>query len=644
MILLECQSHSAENDTLEDTMEYKKVNQNINNIVNDQVRKLESIFPSAVKDGEVDFEALREELGQFDEVDNEKYELTWAGKKNAKKIAQEDVVGRTLKFIPEDSKEADTTENLYIEGDNLEVLKLLRQNYYGGVKLIFIDPPYNTGNDFLYNDSFVMPVEESEKLEMNINSFGQRFTVNSKSQNRFHAKWLDNIYPRLKVAKDLMAENGTIFICIDDNELANLKEVCDEIFGNINFIADIAWKHTQQSKNDERYFSRQYNHILVYAKNKDMVDKFYFERSIEDNKSYSNPDNDPKGDWRSGDVRSPNYRKTLCYNLVAPNGDIIVPPDNGWRWSEESIKEKIETGEIKFKADNSGIIRKIYLSDQEGRTPENLWQGEKFGTTRQATAVIKELFDGISVFDTPKPWELIASIISISTRKGDTVLDFYSGSASSAQAVIEQNTKDNLNRKFIMVQLPEICGDKSEAFRQGYTNICEIGKERIRRAGEKIKQEHPDADIDIGFKVFRTADTNIKWNSIMDMGQVNVNQLEYTPDLVDFMPGANDIDIVYELMLRQRDVALSETLEHLSDIGNRTYLYASSYLVCLETTITEDLVSKLAKLDPLPIKFIFRDSAFKDDISLKDETFRRLKALIEKNAGTSKPTYTVEFI
>lgn len=625
-------------------MEYKKVNQNINNIVNDQVRKLESIFPSAVKDGEVDFEALREELGQFDEVDNEKYELTWAGKKNAKKIAQEDVVGRTLKFIPEDSKEADTTENLYIEGDNLEVLKLLRQNYYGGVKLIFIDPPYNTGNDFLYNDSFVMPVEESEKLEMNINSFGQRFTVNSKSQNRFHAKWLDNIYPRLKVAKDLMAENGTIFICIDDNELANLKEVCDEIFGNINFIADIAWKHTQQSKNDERYFSRQYNYILVYAKNKDMVDKFYFERSIEDNKSYSNPDNDPKGDWRSGDVRSPNYRKTLCYNLVAPNGDIIVPPDNGWRWSEESIKEKIETGEIKFKADNSGIIRKIYLSDQEGRTPENLWQGEKFGTTRQATAVIKELFDGISVFDTPKPWELIASIISISTRKGDTVLDFYSGSASSAQAVIEQNTKDNLKRKFIMVQLPEICGDKSEAFRQGYTNICEIGKERIRRAGEKIKQEHPDADIDIGFKVFRTADTNIKWNSIMDMGQVNVNQLEYTPDLVDFMPGANDIDIVYELMLRQRDVALSETLEHLSDIGNRTYLYASSYLVCLETTITEDLVSKLAKLDPLPIKFIFRDSAFKDDISLKDETFRRLKALIEKNAGTSKPTYTVEFI
>ena len=625
-------------------MEYKKVNQNINNIVNDQVRKLESIFPSVVKDGEVDFEALREELGQFEEVGTEKYELTWAGKKNAKKIAQEDIIGRTLKFIPEDSKDADTTENLYIEGDNLEVLKLLRQNYYGTVKVIFIDPPYNTGNDFLYHDSFIMPVEESDRLEMNMDSFGKRFTINSKSQNRFHAKWLDNMYPRLKVAKDLMAENGTIFICIDDNELANLKEICDEIFGNINFIADIAWKHTQQSKNDERYFSRQYNHILVYAKNKDMVDRFYFERSAEDNKNYSNPDNDPKGAWRSGDVRSPNYRKTLCYNLVAPNGNIIAPPDNGWRWSEESIKEKLETGEIKFKSDNSGIIRKIYLSAQEGRTPENLWQGEKFGTTRQATAVIKELFGGISVFDTPKPWELIASIISISTSEDDIVLDFYSGSASSAQAVIQQNIKDNRKRKFIMVQIPEICQGKSEAFRQGYTNICEIGKERIRRAGDKIKSEHPDAELDIGFKVFKTADTNIKWNSLMDMGQIDITQLESTPDLVDFMPGAKDVDIVYELMLRQRDVALSETLEQLSDIGSRTYLYASSYLVCLETKITEELVTKLAALDPLPIKFIFRDSAFLDNISLKDETFRRLKALIEKNAGTNKPTYTVEFI
>ena len=248
------------------------------------------------------------------------------------------------------------------------------------------------------------------------------------------------------------------------------------------------------------------------------------------------------------------------------------------------------------------------------------------------------------IFPYPKPTELIRTLIKLSTKDDDVILDFFSGAATTAHSLIKQNADDLMKRKYILVQLPEACDNKTEAYKYGYNSICEIGKERIRKAGDKIKSEHPDADIDIGFKVFRTADTNIKWNSLMDMGQVDMNQLEYTPDLVDFMPDANDVDVVYELMLRQRDVALSETLEQLSDIGSRTYLYASSYLVCLETQITEELVGKLAELDPLPIKFIFRDSAFKDDIALKDETFRRLKALIEKNAGTNKPTYTVEFI
>lgn len=251
-------------------------------------------------------------------------------------------------------------------------------------------------------------------------------------------------------------------------------------------------------------------------------------------------------------------------------------------------------------------------------------------------------------FSYPKPisliQEMIAGITLFSVKNGDIILDFFSGSATTAQAVMQLNAEDKGNRRFIMVQLPERFEEESDAKKDGFSNICEIGKERIRRAGDKIKSEHQDADIDIGFKVFRTADTNIKWNSLMDMGQLDLAQIESTPDLVDFMPDVNDVDIVYELMLRQRDVALSESLEQLSDIGSRTYLYASSYLVCLETQITEELVSKLAELDPLPIKFIFRDSAFKDDIALKDETFRRLKALIEKNAGTSKPIYTVEFI
>lgn len=625
-------------------MEYEKIQQRINDVVGDNVKKLAQLFPSAVKDGEVDFEALKEELGQFTEVDSEKYELTWAGKKNAKRIAQEDIVGKTLKFIPEDSKNADTTENLYIEGDNLEVLKLLRQNYYGAVKMIYIDPPYNTGNDFVYNDSFDMPREDSDIAEGQVDEFGARYVVNSKSHNRYHANWLNMMYSRLKIAKDLMADDAVIFISIDDNEHANLKMICDEIFGSINFIANLIWKHTQQSKNDERHFSRQYNHILVFGKNKDLVKNFYFERSEEDNRSYSNPDGDPKGAWRSGDVRSPSYRKTLCFNITAPDGTLILPPDNGWRWSEESIKEKIATGEIKFKGDNSGIIRKIYLCDQEGRTPENLWQGERFGTTRQATAMIKELFSGMAVFDTPKPCELIERILHIATDEDALILDFFSGSATTAHAVMLKNLKDGGKRKYILVQAEEMCQENSKALEAGYKTICEIGKERIRRAGDKINLENSNVDIDTGFKVFRIADTNIKWNSLMNAGQLDMTQIESTPDLIDFMPNSKDIDIVYELMLRQRDVPLSETLEQLSDIGNRTYLYASSYLACLETEITVELINKLAELDPLPIKFIFRDSAFKDDIALKDETFRRLKALIEKNAGNSKFTYTVEFI
>lgn len=264
--------------------------------------------------------------------------------------------------------------------------------------------------------------------------------------------------------------------------------------------------------------------------------------------------------------------------------------------------------------------------------------------TQIARTEMEDLLGSQDVFPYPKPSELIKRLAKLSTKDDDIIMDFFSGAATTAHSIIRQNTEDLMKRRFILVQLPEKCEEKSDAYKSGYKNICEIGKERIRRAGDMIRKEYPNADIDIGFKVFRVADTNIKWNSLMDEGQLNLTQIETTPDQVDFMPGAKDVDIVYELMLRQRDVTLSEPLEQLSDIGKRTYLYASSFLVCLETEITEELIGKLAELDPLPIKFIFRDSAFKDDIALKDETFRRLKALVEKNAGTNKPTYTVEFI
>lgn len=629
------------------SMEYTKVQQQMNDIVGDNVKKLAQLFPAAVKDGEVDFEALKEELGQFQEVGSEKYELTWAGKKNAKKIAQEDVVGRTLKFIPEDSKDAETTENLYIEGDNLEVLKLLRQNYYGAVKMIYIDPPYNTGNDFVYNDSFEMNNDEIKENDESFSGFGEKYSINSDTQSRYHANWISMMYPRLKVAKDLLRDDGVIFISIDDNEMINLKGICNEIFGEENFIEQLIWKRRANTPND-RVIGKIHEYILVYAKNMDSVVLYLQPRDAALDEKYKNPNNDSRGPWFADNLSANGKGGRLVQSCVYPiknpiTGEEYYPPQNKcWLYNREKMNELMVDGRIGFRESSGAPYLKRFLSEvRQGSTLPTLLLDKGFSV--DSAKEIRNLF-GKDVFEFPKPTILLKTLIRTGSYENDIVLDFFSGSCSTVQALFEINIEMKINRKFIMVQLPELCKDNSEAQRLGYQYICQVAIERIKKAGQKIKSEHPDADIDIGFKVFRTADTNIKWNSLMDLGQVNMSQLEYTPDLIDFMPGAKDVDIVYELMLRQRDVALSETLEQLSDIGSRTYLYASSYLVCLETEITEELVSKLAELDPLPIKFIFRDSAFKDDIALKDETFRRLKALIEKNAGTNKPAYTVEFI
>lgn len=650
-----------------------KVPQQINDIVGDNVKKLAQLFPSVVKDGEVDFEALKEELGQYEEVGSEKYELTWAGKKNAKRIAQEDVIGRTLKFIPEDSKDADTTENLYIEGDNLEVLKLLRQNYYGAIKMIYIDPPYNTGNDFVYNDSFEMSESESNIVEGTISVVGEKYVINNASTNKYHAKWLSMLYSRLKIAKDLLSDDGIISISIDEHEFENLIKLCKEVFGEQNYIGSIVVKSNPRGSMSTAELASLHEYLVLFAKSRNDVNIIGHALSENMLSEYKYEDAGGKyrllglrmrgGFWRRSErpnLYFPIYVNpntggvSLKKNYEFPEEALPIQPstmeDGTWRWSKDKIllnsdqiigRQVSRQGELEW-----DIFQKDYLSRGETRRTKakSIWDESEINY-QNGTEEVKRLLGKAGVFDYSKPVFLIKQIMNmLDLNNGDIVLDFFSGAATTAQAVFEYNIENNAQLFFGLVQLPELCDEKTEAYKSGYTNICEIGKERIRRAGDKIKSEHPDADIDIGFKVFRTADTNIKWNSLMDMGQVDMNQLEYTPDLVDFMPDANDIDVVYELMLRQRDVALSETLEQLTDIGSRTYLYASSYLVCLETQITQELVGKLAELDPLPIKFIFRDSAFKDDIALKDETFRRLKALIEKNAGTNKPTYTVEFI
>ena len=579
------------------------------------IEKLAALFPACVteargEDGKlkkaVNFELLRQMLSDVVLEGDEAYEFTWVGKKAAIVEANRPI-RKTLRPCPAESVDWDTTENLYIEGDNLEVLKLLQESYLGKVKMIYIDPPYNTGNDFIYRDDFAQSQEEYSEESGQVDENGVRLFRNTDSNGRFHSDWCSMIYSRLMLARNLLSDNGVIFISIDDNELENLKKCCEEIFGEVNFIANIVWKHTQQSKNDEPYFSRQYNHTLVYAKAKFVLQHFYFQRTEEDNKNYSNPDSDPKGLWRSGDVRSPNYRKTLCYTVTAPNGNIIQPPANGWRWSEESLKEKIATGEIKFKADNSGIIRKIYLCDQPGRTPENLWEGSQFGTTRQAAAMIKELFNGVQVFDTPKPYELIKKMLEIASNDNSIILDFFSGSATTAHAVMQMNAEDGGHRKFIMVQLPEPCDEKSEAYKAGYPNICEIGKERIRRAAKKIAADNPGKPFDSGFRVFKLDDTNMT-DVYYSAGEYEQNMLDQL--VSNIKPDRTDLDLLFGCLLEWGlPLSMPYTSEKIEGCTVHTY-NEGDLIACFDENIPDTVIKEIAKRQPL--RAVFRDSSFAD--------------------------------
>lgn len=685
--------------------------------VNENVRALERLFPSAVKDGQVDFEALKEELGVFEEVGPEKYELTWSGKKNAKKASQQDIVAKTLKYIPEDSVNPETTENLYIEGDNLEVLKLLRQNYYGAIKMIYIDPPYNTGNDFVYNDNFSMDKKESDILEGDISDLGERYTVNSKSSNKYHANWLNMMYPRLRIAKDLLKDDGIIYISIDSNEMENLQRICNEVFGEENLISNIIWVNNERGRSIDRFISNTNEYILMYAKNinsanvnqrRETGEDILKEYSLKDGKSYYkkgdplfnnnskfNIDTRPNLVYSIYINKNTNEKRCIDEKYKDSNGNWILPLENKmgeewikvvpplrntnnkigcWRWGIPKFLEENES-ELMLIEERSGK----FMFYSKNRLDVNNAKWFKYKniinsiSSSQGTSELVKLLDG-KYFEHPKPIKLIELLVEQATSNDSIILDFFSGSCTTAHAIFINNLKDNGRRKFIAVQLPEKVEYKSEAYKAGYKNICEIGKERIRRAGKKIKEENKDKegieDLDIGFKVFRVADTNIRWireseelrtlaseiTSKEKIQQTTFNYIAATSskvaldevvspkDRLDFMPGFKDIDVVYELLLRQRDIPLSAKVRQLEDIGIRTYLFDESFLVCLEEDITNELVEKLASINPLPIKFILRDSAFGDDINLKDETNRRLKTLIERNTGETKKTYTVEYI
>lgn len=663
----------------EAAMTYPKIPQIISDPVNDNIQKLAALFPSAVKDGELDIDALKQELGEFTEAGPEKYELTWAGKQQARQIAFEPIVGKTLAFVSEDSKQPDTTENLFIEGDNLEVLKLLRQNYYGAVKLICIDPPYNTGNDFIYNDNFKMSRDESDMAQGNMSDLGERYTKNRKDHNRYHANWLNMMYPRLLLAKELLTDDGAIFISIDDHEAHNLRNLCDEIFGIKNFLIQFSWR-TDGNFDNQAKFKKCHEYILCYAKKEELFlsppvidpnvpkDSKLYKQEIRNTIVKNGPKNPvsqillPKG-FPAAIEDGVIERRTSLWphystNAIIKNGklcnDVIV--ESGWS-SKDLLTAFIEN-DLKSIVDNKGqetyfvisqtgaieVVKK--RSELQSHVISSL---QNLGGQQKAEAEIQSL--KVVFGDYPKPISLLKYLCSMIRENDSIFLDFFAGSATTAHAVMKLNAEDGGNRKYIMVQLPEPCDENSEAYKAGYKNICEIGKERIRRAGEKILEENKDKNgienLDIGFKVFRVADTNVNWlhqdlkgYDLFDHYDKNASD----KDKLDFMPGFTDLDVVYEIMLRQTDIPLSSKVFQLSDIGSRTYMFADSFVVCLEQDITRELIDRMAAIEPLPVKFVFRDSAFDDNIALKDETFRRLNALIEKNSGGEKPAYTVEFI
>ena len=453
------------------------------------------------------------------------------------------------------------------------MLKLLRQNYYGAIKMIYIDPPYNTGDDYVYKDSFSISQKQSDLEEGLINESGERYVVNAKSGNRYHAHWLSNMYARLKVAFDLLTDDGVIFISIDYNENFDLRQIMEEIFGSNRFVGEIYWESKTKSQNTLTSFNKlqpKAEMIFVYSK----AEKRRFNLIKVGEKKYDLSDS--KGNYREHALEVMNAngirgRDTMIFDISDGVSSVSLPEGKQWQIGQAQVEKYKENGDL-FIRDNKVII-KMRPEYERSETTEPFWGffGKNLGTTESAKKELTNLI-GVHGFETVKPVEVIKRLIYHGTEKDDIVLDFFSGSATTAHAVMKLNAEDEGHRKFVLVQLPEQTKTDSQAFSAGYKTICDIGKKRLIKAGENVMQEYPDANIDIGFKVFRTADTNIKWNSLMDMGQIDINQMETSPDTIDFMPGAKDVDIVYELMLRQNSVPLSSKIEQIFGGGGTNVL------------------------------------------------------------------------
>ena len=507
------------------------------------------------------------------------------------------------------------SENLYIEGDNLEVLKLLQETYLGKVKMIYIDPPYNTGNDFVYEDDFAQSTEDYMGNSGQYDEEGNRMVTNTESNGRFHTDWLNMIYPRLKLAKDLLTEDGLLIASIDDNEIKNIRNICDEIFGESNFVACVVWQKIHSIKNDAKYFSENHEYAVIYAKSVDKIRINLLPRTEEMNNRYKNPDNDSRGPWQSGDLVASGERSNGHFIITSPKSgkQFDVPQGKHWVYSQENLLKMVEDNQVWFGENGNSFPRKKrFLSDvQDGRTPNTLWLAEEVGHNQTATREVKTIFDDKKFFDFPKPVAYIQQFVQVSSNKDSVVLDFFSGSATTAHAVMQLNAEDGGHRKFIMVQLPEKTDEKSEAYKAGYKNICEIGKERIRRAGRKIKEDAgltAPADLDIGFRCLRLDESNMK-------------PVYYTPDevgqqdlfsLVDNVkPDRTPEDLLFQVML-DLGVLLSSPIEVKEIAGKKVFNVADGFLLaCFDHDVTEETVKAIAQMKPYYA--VFRDSSMAND-------------------------------
>lgn len=604
-------------------------------LVNANFEKLAALFPNCVTESAegkaIDFDLLKQELNHaVVEGTKERYRLEWPGKKEAIVTANIPTT-KTLRPVREDSIDFDNTENLYIEGDNLEVLKLLQESYLGKIKMIYIDPPYNTGKDFVYRDNFakdsqVELFESGQKDEYN-----QRLVVNPETAGRYHSDWLSMMYPRLKLARNLLQDDGMIYISIDDNEAHNLRKLCDEIFGEINFTANILWQK-KTSPDARMNISPAHDHILVYSKNYDSPLN-YLPLDESRRSSFSNPDNDPRGDWASVDLTGQTGRapKSQFYTITTPSGSKMPPPEGRcWALAERTFHELQEDNRIWFGKDGSNRPRlKKFLSESQGVRPWTWWDNKSTGHNQEGAQELKSLFDDQVIFDNPKPTKLLQRIIQLSTQKSnnDIVLDFFSGSASTAHAIFKVNSTDLGNRRFILVQLPEDLSQgsndfkaNSAALKAGYKNICEIGKERIRRAANKVKEEKRNKaekdglfanfedKQDYGFRVYRLDESN--------MQDVYYRPQDYKQENLDLFadnvkPDRTADDLLAQVML-DWGLPLSLKIERKKIHGKEVLKVAENSLyACFDKEIDEEFAKAIA-IDK-PMRIVFRDNGFKND-------------------------------